>query len=180
MKRPRTIETLNDDVLIIIASFLKEPKSWQMFMHVSTQFLHCGKAGINFHNALLYATGVEHYVKFLLSCSRVDPSADNNYAIRLASYNGHDKVVALLLADSSGRVDPSAKDNYAMIWASRNGHDKVVALLLFDPRVDASAENNEAIQAASVWGYDKVVTLLLNDPRVSLSANDNQAIKKGI
>jgi len=117
MKRSRTIEILNDDVLIIVASLLKEPKSWQTFMHVSTQFLHCGKVGINFNNVSLYAIKLEQSVKFLLSCSQVDPATRDNYAIRLASKDGRDKVVALLLADP--RVDPSAHGNSAILRASR-------------------------------------------------------------
>jgi ankyrin repeat protein len=54
----------------------------------------------------------------------VDPSADNNWAIRLASCNGHVEVVRLLLNDN--RVNPSELDNYAIRWASHNGHVEVV------------------------------------------------------
>jgi hypothetical protein len=43
---------------------------------------------------------------------RVDPSAYNYEAIRLASKNGHIEVVKLLLNDP--RVDPSAYYNYAI------------------------------------------------------------------
>jgi len=35
----------------------------------------------------------------LLADPRVDPSADDNYAFRKASKNGHTDVVTLLLAD---------------------------------------------------------------------------------
>ena len=45
-------------------------------------------------------------VKLLLSDSRVDSSAESNYAIRWASLNGRLEVVKLLLSDS--RVDSSA------------------------------------------------------------------------
>jgi hypothetical protein len=44
----------------------------------------------------------------LLTDSRVDPSARDNYAIRSASRNGHTDVAKVLLADA--RVDPSAMD----------------------------------------------------------------------
>ena len=63
----------------------------------------------------------------MLADSRVDPSAENNYAIRMATSNGHNKVVELLLAHP--RVDPSADNNYVIQRASRKGHDKVVKLL---------------------------------------------------
>ena len=39
----------------------------------------------------------------------VDPSVDDNFAIRSASKNGRLEVVSLLLKDK--RVDPSARDN---------------------------------------------------------------------
>jgi len=93
-------------------------------------------------------------VLLLLSDLRVDPSAKNNFAIRMASRDGYDKAVALLL--NNPRVDPSVEVNYAIRIASENGHDKVVALLLTDPRVDPSAEVNIAIRWASENGHDKV------------------------
>src|SRR5579871_2143184 len=39
-------------------------------------------------------------VRFLLRDNRVDPSAQDNFAIRWSSDNGHAKVVKLLLEDS--------------------------------------------------------------------------------
>jgi hypothetical protein len=48
-------------------------------------------------------------IKVLLSDPRVDPSDENNYAIRLASYYGYLKIVKLLLSDP--RVDPSDENN---------------------------------------------------------------------
>ena len=57
---------------------------------------------------LCYASlnGYLEVVRELLKDSRVDPSADNNYAIRWASRYGHSGVVRELLRDR--RVDPSA------------------------------------------------------------------------
>ena len=51
-------------------------------------------------------------VERLLADPRVDPSADDNAAIRMASRFGHVAVVARLLADP--RVDPSAAHNEAI------------------------------------------------------------------
>lgn len=48
-------------------------------------------------------------VQLLLQDGRVDPSFDNNYAIRGASENGHADVVQVLLQDD--RVDPRAENN---------------------------------------------------------------------
>ena len=109
--------------------------------------------------------GMHHTMKIILTCDTIDPSANNNYAIQYASYNGYEKVVELLLSD--GRVDPSVDDNYAIGYASENGHDKVVKLLLSDERVDPSAYDNIAIRYASNNGHEKVVELLLSDKRVS-------------
>jgi Ankyrin repeats (3 copies) len=72
-------------------------------------------------------------VKELLKDKRVDPSDDNNYAIRWASENGHLEVVKELLKDK--RVDPSANNNEAIRWASQYGHLEVVKELLKDKRV---------------------------------------------
>jgi ankyrin repeat protein len=107
--------------------------------------------------------------------NRVDPSTNDNYAIRRASANGHVEVVRLLLSDD--RVDPSATDNYAIRRASANGHVEVVRLLLSDGRVDPSARNNYAIQFSSSNGHVEVVRLLLSDDRVDPSAGNNYAIQ---
>jgi surface antigen len=136
----------------------------------------------------------------------VDPSTLNNYAIRIASLNGHLEVVVRLLQDGrvdpsalnndafgcasekghlavvdrllqDGRVDPSADNNYAIRWASRNGHIAVVNRLLQDERVDPSADNNYAIRWASLKGDLAVIERLLGDERVDPSADNNYAIR---
>jgi hypothetical protein len=48
-------------------------------------------------------------VRHLLNTILVDPSANENYAIRRASKNGHIEVVRLLLSDEC--VDPSDDTN---------------------------------------------------------------------
>ena len=47
-------------------------------------------------------------VRLLLADPRVDPTARNNEAIRMARQNGHADVVRLLLADP--RVEPDIKN----------------------------------------------------------------------
>ncbi|KAI9350663.1 hypothetical protein BDR26DRAFT_891167 [Obelidium mucronatum] len=105
----------------------------------------------------------------------VDPSAQDNFACRLASQNGHTEVVRRLLLDP--RVDPSASNNYAIILASRNGHYETVELLLKDPRVDPAGNANEPIVDASRGGHVSVVKALLADSRVDPSARGNDALK---
>ena len=80
-------------------------------------------------------------VKMLLKDPRIDPSAYNKEAIRVALRNERLEVVKLLLQDP--RVDPSAKDNEAIRYASDNGQLEVVKLLLQDQRVDHSATDNQ-------------------------------------
>eukprot|EP00742_Colponemidia_sp_Colp-10_P008419 GILJ01009119.1.p1 GENE.GILJ01009119.1~~GILJ01009119.1.p1 ORF type:complete len:538 (-),score=53.13 GILJ01009119.1:69-1682(-) len=104
---------------------------------------------------------------------RSDPSAWNNYAIGLASQNGHIAMVNRLLQDS--RVDPSADDNYAIAFASVDGHVAVVDRLLEDPRVDPSAA--EIIQLSSANGHVAVIHRLLQDARVDPAVNDNYAFR---
>jgi hypothetical protein len=73
------------------------------------------------------------YIKEALLDQRVNPSDNNNYAIRWASRNGHLEVVKLLLEDP--RVNPADEDNDPIRSSSINGHLEVVKLLLEDPRV---------------------------------------------
>jgi hypothetical protein len=73
-------------------------------------------------------------VERLLQDKRVDPSADDNKAIRWASDNGYLAVVERLLQDE--RVDPSANNNAAIQWAASNSRLAIVERLLQDDRVD--------------------------------------------
>jgi hypothetical protein len=114
-------------------------------------------------------------VKLLLADPRVDPAAENNWAIRNTSFYGHASVVKLLLADL--RVDPAAINNDAIRDASDNGHAGVVKLLMADPRVDPAAGTNYAIEFSSRYGHESVVKLLLTDPRVNPAAENNWAIR---
>jgi len=105
-------------------------------------------------------------IKTLLKDNRVDPSDRDNYAIKVASTNGHTETVKLLLQDD--RVDPSDNNNMAIRWASNNGCTGVVKLLLKDDRVDPSDDDNFAIRGASNNGHTEVVKLLLKDSRIDI------------
>jgi len=115
-------------------------------------------------------------VKILLRDSRVDPSVNNNWAIKWAADRGLTGIVKALLND--GRVDPAAGNNYAIRWAAGGGHMEVVKALLNDGRADPSAENNNAIIWAAGSGLVEVVELLLQDPRVDWRViKDNPLVK---
>ena len=126
---------------------------------------------VNYYNVFNQSCkdGNVQLVDLLLEFDLVDPSADDNYAIREASRIGHIAVVERLLQD--GRVDPSTNDNLAIRWASQYGHIAVVDRLLQEDkstnRVDPSAVNNYAIMWASRNGHIAVVDRLLQDGRVA-------------
>lgn len=119
--------------------------------------------------------GYAGVVKILLDDSRVDPSADNNFAINVVTEYGHTEVVALLLKNP--RVNPAARSNSAIVKAAQNDHDEIVKLLLADPRVDPSVNNNTVIISAAHNGRTKVVELLLKDPRVDPRVEANYCIR---
>ena len=110
-----------------------------------------------------------------LQNKQINPSTDNNYAIRRASAKGHLDVVKVLLADS--RIDPSVDNNYAIRSASENGHPEVVKELLKDKRVNPADRDNYAMQWASAKGHLEVVKVLLSDSRVNPSADNTYAIQ---
>ncbi len=100
----------------------------------------------------------------MLADARVDPAADDNYAIRVSAQGGHLGIVDLLLAHA--RVDPAAEDNYAIRLASDNGHQAVVDRLLADARVDPTALGSAALRGAVEGGRFPVVDSLLRLPSV--------------
>lgn len=57
----------------------------------------------------------------------IDPSDDDNRAIKEAAEVGHTDIVKLLLTDS--RVDPSSDNNIAITRARQGGHTEIVELL---------------------------------------------------
>jgi ankyrin repeat protein len=125
---------------------------------------------LDLNEALLGAAsaGFTDAVTWLLSDSRVDPSANDGEALWSAVLEGHVEVVKLLLSDS--RVDPSADNGPALWMAAEEGHVEVVKLLLGDSRVDPSSNYNEALREAVHKGHVEIVKLLLSDPRFHASA----------
>jgi hypothetical protein len=103
-----------------------------------------------------------------LAVSIIDPSIDDNFALRCAARQGFLEVIQRLLQDP--RVDPSADDNHAIIVASMHGHVAVVERLLQDPRVNAGAFSNMAIRMATQRGHLEVIKVLLKNERVNPNA----------
>lgn len=128
-------------------------------------------------NYLVSINFTEELIEILLQDPRIDPSADNNIAIRIASASGYSKLVKLLLAD--GRIDPSANESEAFRNAVLHGHTEVVKLLLADRqddpcrRVDPSARNNDALHTALRYQDLEILKILLDhsllDDRIDIS-----------
>ncbi len=121
-------------------------------------------------------------VQLLLNDPRVDPTADDNWAIQSASRRGHTEVVRLLLADP--RVDPAALGNYAIQLASHNGHLEVVRLLANDPRVDwryaLSNMKGELIKNTENKLKDELTTSYLTLERASPQIKYDQQVKSAV
>lgn len=119
--------------------------------------------------------------KILLEDERLDPSFNNNVAIRHATTNNNPRVVELLLKDS--RIDPTVCEWYIIHGVCIAGHIDIIKLFLNDKRFDPSVNNNIYIRCAAYCGFLELVKYLLQDTRVDPSADINSAIcsatKKG-
>lgn len=78
-----------------------------------------------------YDTDVIEEVELLLEV--VDPSENDNYAIKSAAKYMNAEIVELLMSDP--RVDPSVNNNEIVKMSFTRGDVYIVELLLKDPRV---------------------------------------------
>ena len=79
-------------------------------------------------------------VDHMIQSGLVNPAAQDNYAIRMASASRHLDVVNRLLQDV--RVDPTSDNNWALRIAYFNNDLDIVNRLLEDPRVDPMNTKN--------------------------------------
>ena len=162
-------------------------------------------------DALFVAAELGHLgtIEHLFAEATVDPSANDNLALRIAAQNGHYGVVAKLLDDDRvdpasdensaictaaehghldvlerllqyERVDPSANENYPIIEAAENNHLQVVERLLQDPRVNAGADNDHAVRIAASNGHTAIVDRLLQEPSVNPASRDNYSLRVAV
>lgn len=103
-------------------------------------------------------------INFLLKNKHFDPSFNDNYAIKWASYYGILSAVEKLLIDN--RVDPSACKNFAIEWASANGHLEVVKALLKHNSVNPNDNNYSASRFANANKHFKIVEELLKYTKI--------------
>jgi hypothetical protein len=104
-------------------------------------------------------------VRALLSDSRVDPSAGNNYALMAAAYSGNWKIAHVLLADE--RVQPDTDERSLLYAIFNSGSADTVRLFLAKTSVDPSVFDNYAIRWAAVNGHVETTRVLLGDNRVN-------------
>ncbi|KAJ3290959.1 hypothetical protein HDU79_002831 [Rhizoclosmatium sp. JEL0117] len=121
--------------------------------------------------------GNETIVQLFLEDKRIDPSLNNNRALKIAARNNNACVVLMLLDDA--RVDP----NEGLREAAEFCRSDIVRLLLADPRVDPSINNNAVIRRALLrWDYSDsddgthILRLLLSDRRVDPTANNSEVL----
>jgi ankyrin repeat protein len=116
--------------------------------------------------------GCVQLVQMLLP--HIDPSHQNQAALRAAVRLGHTQVVELLLNDP--RVDPSAENQDAIITACQHGWQQIVELLLSHPRVDPSVAEQTPLRLAAHRGHEGIVKRLLLDSRVDPSVQNQYAL----
>ena len=122
------------------------------------------------------------YIKVFLNDKDIDPSFQNNLAIRTAAEIGCFEIVELLLKDK--RVDANESIGYgnAIRYASQSNYIDIVKLLLRN-NIDPSKNDNIAIIASN---NNDIINLLWQDQRVknTLEKNNfklhNKLIKKDI
>lgn len=117
----------------------------------------------------------------LLENIQVDPSSNNNSAIRAASVNGHIGVVNYLLEYPEVEINITTNSNEALKAAAENGHVEVVNRLLENQQVrdNVAAHSNRALGLTAKNGHIEVVNRLLEFQQVrdNISAWNNYALR---
>ncbi|KAJ3096315.1 hypothetical protein HDU96_000798 [Phlyctochytrium bullatum] len=103
----------------------------------------------------------------------VDPSVDDEFALRSACSAGHKRVVKCLL--DSGKVDPSFDDSIALREACQFGHLETVKLLLADGRASPAAYGGAALELAMENEHDEVAKALLVSGKMGVEATISAA-----
>lgn len=105
-------------------------------------------------------------VRMLLADHRVDPSADNNFAIRWACATGQFDIVKHLL--EFPQVDPLACGQEALNTACAFGHDRIVQLLVRDWRVLEAGRPAlvTAVHFAHAFRRVQVLRVLISDDKL--------------
>lgn len=91
-----------------------------------------------------------------------DCRSNDNWALRLASQNGHTEIVKMLLEKGLTDEDCRSNNNWALRRASENCHTDIVRMLLENlTKEDCRSNNNYALRRASENGNTNIVKMLL-------------------
>jgi hypothetical protein len=121
----------------------------------------------DFYFKMLQKAIKSNYIKttyMLMTKGMVDPSDDDNWAIRYCSFHNFIEIAKVLLRDK--RVDPSATENWSIKWAAIKNHIEITTLLLRDKRVNPCLNNNLIIKTILKYGHVQIAKMLLNHPKV--------------
>lgn len=132
--------------------------------------------------------GHSDVVQEMIHSGLVDPSQENNWAIRWAARYGKISLVEMLLvmigliqqrATVKGRLEivklllkdsrVGRSGSTALLDVASEGHAAVVEVLLNDGRIDPGMHVDRAMVLAALNGHHSVVKLLLADQRVTLA-----------
>jgi len=108
--------------------------------------------------------------KMLFNHKKIDPSDNNNEAMKVACKMGREEIVEILLQDS--RVNPTVGIRNAVYY----GNMKLFELLYNDKRTDPSEGKNSPIRIACMTRRIEFIEILLKDSRVDPSDCDNEAL----
>lgn len=142
-----------------------------------------------FHLAAYF--GIESIVRYFLGRNSDVDITDgwDQTPLWLATANGHEAVVKLLLA--APRINVNAIDRFGQTplgRAAENGHEAVVRLLLAAPRIDVNATDRwdpTPLGRAAANGHEGVVKLLLTAPDIDVNGrnrrdSESAATKRGL
>jgi hypothetical protein len=108
--------------------------------------------------------------KFLLE-GKHNPSKQNNWAIRAASYSGQHDVVNLLIKND--QVDPSANNNEALMMAIQGQHTQTFINLLRDERVLNLISGNDELLIANKYNATDIFKILLTLSETDVNKDNN-------
>lgn len=110
-------------------------------------------------------------IKYLIKRKLADPTADNNYAIRVASQNGHLEVVKYLLKTT--HENQSTLATLTIFYASENNHTHIVKYLVKNKLASPITHNNRPIHMAVENGHLAVVKYLNENTQAGSTVNKN-------
>ena len=121
-------------------------------------------------NALLIGAAEKGLVSDVQSAlaAGADAHADDDYALNLASYNGHTEVIKILI---EAGADVHADDDYALRMASNNGHAELVKILI-DVGADIHALDDHALAIANRKEHAETVKILIEAGRWDEKCDD--------